>query len=151
MQRNSSTSEESAAGQGGSAVGYPLRALTRIAARWPRFVMAAVILASCTCAGYSFFFLRFKSDRAQMLERQSELRQHWAAYSKSFDHASDVIVAVEGKNLNEIKQTLDDLTDRLRREPENFSSLLSRFEAGPLQRKWLQYVSPRRCRSAWPA
>jgi predicted RND superfamily exporter protein len=144
MQRNSSTSEESAAGQRGSAVGYPLRALTRIAARWPRFVMAAVILASCTCAGYSFFFLRFKSDRSQMLERQAELRQHWAAYSKTFDHASDVIVVVEGKNLDEIKHTLDDLTDRLRREPETFSNVLSRYEAGALQRKWLQYVSPRR-------
>jgi uncharacterized protein len=144
MQRNSSTSEESAAGQRGSAVGYPLRALTRIAARWPRFVMAAVILASCTCAGYSFFFLRFKSDRSQMLERQAELRQHWAAYSKTFDHASDVIVVVEGKNLDEIKRTLDDLTDRLKREPESFSSVLSRYEAGGLQRKWLQYVSPRR-------
>jgi uncharacterized protein len=144
MQRNSSTSEESAAGQRGSAVGYPLRALTRIAARWPRFVMAAVILASCTCAGYSFFFLRFKSDRAQMLERQADLRQHWAAYSKTFDHASDVIVAVEGKNLDEIKHAIDDLADRLRREPEHFSSVLSRFDSGPLQRKWLQYVSPRR-------
>ncbi len=144
MQRNSSTSDESAAGQRGSAVGYPLRALTRIAARWPRFVMAAVILASCTCAGYSFFFLRFKSDRAQMLERRAELRQHWAAYAKTFDHASDVIVVVEGKNLDEIKHTLDDLTDRLKREPETFSNVLSRYEAGALQRKWLQYVSPRR-------
>src|SRR5580692_4346394 len=127
MQRNSSTSEESAAGQRGSAVGYPLRALTRIAARWPRFVMAAVILASCTCAGYSFFFLRFKSDRSQMLERQAELRQHWAAYSKTFDHASDVIVVVEGKNLDEIKHAIDDLADRLRREPDSFSSVLARF------------------------
>jgi predicted RND superfamily exporter protein len=144
MQRNSSTRQESAASQRGSAVGYPLRALTRIAARWPRFVMATVILASCACAGYSFFFLRFKSDRSRMLERQAELKQHWAAYSKSFDHASDVIVVVESKNLDEIKRTIDDLADRLRREPENFSNVLARYESGGLQRKWLQYVSPRR-------
>jgi len=144
MQRNNSTRQESAAGPRGSAVAYPLRALTRIAARWPRFVMATVILASCACAGYAFFFLRFKSDRAQMLERQAELRQHWAAYAKTFDHASDVIVVVESKNPDEIKRTIDELSDRLRREPESFSSVLSRFEAGPLQRKWLQYVSPRR-------
>ena len=144
MQRNNSTRQESTASPRGSAVGYPLRGLTRIAARWPRFVMATVILASCACAGYAFFFLRFKSDRAQMLERQAELRQHWAAYSKTFDHASDVIVVVESKNLDEIKHAIDDLADRLRREPDNFSSVLARFEAGALQRKWLQYVSPRR-------
>ncbi|HEV3301402.1 MAG TPA: MMPL family transporter [Planctomycetaceae bacterium] len=144
MQRNNSTRQESTASPRGSAVGYPLRGLTRIAARWPRFVMATVILASCACAGYAFFFLRFKSDRAQMLERQAELRQHWAAYSKTFDHASDVIVVVESKNLDEIKHAIDDLAERLRREPDNFTSVLARFEAGALQRKWLQYVSPRR-------
>ncbi len=144
MQRNSSTRQESASAPRGSAVGYPLRALTRIAARWPRFVMATVILASCACAGYAFFFLRFKSDRAGMLERQAELRQHWASYSKSFDHASDVIVVVESKNLDDIKRTIDDVADRLRREPEHFNNILARFEAGALQRKWLQYVSPRR-------
>src|SRR6202035_4762180 len=65
MQRNNSTQQESAESPRGSAVGYPLRALTRIAARFPRFVMATVILASCACAGYSFFFLRFKADRTQ--------------------------------------------------------------------------------------
>jgi predicted RND superfamily exporter protein len=144
MQRNNSTRQESASAPRGSAVGYPLRALTRIAARWPRFVMATVILASCACAGYAFFFLRFKSDRAGMLERQAELRQHWASYSKSFDHASDVIVVVESKNLDDIKRTIDDVADRLRREPEHFNNVLARFEAGALQRKWLQYVSPRR-------
>jgi uncharacterized protein len=144
MQRNSSTRQESAAAPRGSAVGYPLRALTRIAARWPRFVMATVILASCACAGYSFYFLRFKSDRAQMLERQAELRLHWAAYAKTFDHAADVIVVVEGKNLDEIKRAIDDEADRLHREPDNFSGVLARFEAGSLQHKWLQYVSPRR-------
>jgi uncharacterized protein len=144
MQRNNSTRQESAAAPRGSAVGYPLRALTRIAARFPRFVMATVILASCACAGYSFFFLRFKADRTELLDRQAELRQHWSAYSKSFDHASDVIVVVESQNLDEIKHTLDDLADRLKREPDHFSNVLHRFEAGGLQRKWLQYVSPRR-------
>jgi uncharacterized protein len=144
MQRNSSTRQESEASPRGSAVAYPLRALTRISARWPRFVMATVILASCACAGYAFFFLRFKSDRSRMLERQAELRQHWAAYSKSFDHASDVIVCVESKNPDEIKRTIDDLAERLRHEPDNFGSVLARFESGSLQRKWLQYVSPRR-------
>ena len=79
-----------------------------------------------------------------MLERQAELHEHWAAYSKTFDHASDVIVVVESKNLDEIKHAIDDLTDRLRREPDSFSSVLSRFDSGALQRKWLQYVSPRR-------
>ena len=82
------------------------------------------------CAGYAFFFLRFKSDRAGMLERQAELRQHWASYSKSFDHASDVIVVVESKNLDDIKHTIDDVADRLRREPEHFNNVLAGSRPG---------------------
>ena len=55
-----------------------------------------------------------------------------------------MIVVVESKNLDDIKHTIDDVADRLRREPEHFNNVLARFEAGALQRKWLQYVSPRR-------
>jgi predicted RND superfamily exporter protein len=143
MQRNTSTRQEGPGSPRMSAVGHTLRALTRVSARWPRFIMALVILASCACAGYTFFFLKFKTDRAELLDPQAELHTHWRKYSTTFEHASQVTVVVEAGSTDEIKRILDEVADRLKREPEHFSNILCKFEAGPLQRKWLQYVRPR--------
>ena len=53
------------------------------------------------------------------------------------------MVVVEAGSTDEIKRILDEVADHLKREPEHFSKILCKFEAGPLQRKWLQYVKPR--------
>lgn len=105
--------------------------------------MALVILASCACAGYTFFFLKFKTNRAELLDPQVEFHKHWQKYSTTFEHASQVTVIVEAGSSDEIKHILDEVADRLKREPEHFSHILCKFGAGPLQRKWLQYVRPR--------
>jgi uncharacterized protein len=143
MQRNTITRQESSGSPRMSAVTHTLRALTRISARWPRFILALVILASCACAGYTFFFLKFKTDRAELLDPQVEFHKHWQKYSTTFEHASQVTVVVEAGSSDEIKRILDEVADRLKREPEHFSHILCKFDAGPLQRKWLQYVKPR--------
>jgi uncharacterized protein len=143
MQRNSITRQEVPGNARMSAVVHSLRALTRISARWPRFVMALVILASCACAGYTFFFLKFKTNRAELLDPQTEFHKHWHTYSSTFGHASQVTVVVESGSTDEIKRILDEVADRLKREPEHFSNILCKFEAGPLQHKWLQYAKPR--------
>jgi predicted RND superfamily exporter protein len=143
MQRNITTRQESHGTPRMSAVAHTLRALTRISARWPRFVMALVILASCACAGYTFFFLKFKTDRTELLDPQTEFHKHWQKYSTTFEHSSQVMVVVEAGSTDEVKRILDEEADRLKREPEHFSHILCKFDAGPLQRKWLQYVKPR--------
>jgi uncharacterized protein len=143
MQRNTTTRQDAPGSAHMSAVAHSLRALTRISARWPRFIMAIVILASCACAGYTFFFLKFKTNRAELLDPQTEFHKHWEKYSSAFEHASQVMVVVEAGSTDEIKRILDEVADHLKREPEHFSNILCKFEAGPLQRKWLQYVKPR--------
>jgi predicted RND superfamily exporter protein len=143
MQRNITTRQESPGSPRMSAVAHTLRALTRISARWPRFIMAIVILASCACAGYTFFFLKFKTDRTELLDPQAEFHKHWQKYSATFEHASQVTVVAETGSTDEIKRILDEVADRLKREPENFSHVLCKVDAGPLQHKWLQYVKPR--------
>ncbi len=105
--------------------------------------MAIVILASCACAGYTFFFLKFKTNRAELLDPQAEFHKHWEKYSSAFEQSSQVMVVVEAGSTDEIKRILDEVADHLKREPEHFSNILCKFEAGPLQRKWLQYVKPR--------
>ena len=105
--------------------------------------MALVVLASCACAGYTFFFLKFTTRRAELLDPQAEFHKHWQKYSSTFEHASQVTVVVEAGSTDEIKRILDEVADRLNRDPEHFSQVLCKFDAGPLQRKWLQYVRPR--------
>jgi hypothetical protein len=123
-------------------VGHSLRAFTRIAARWPRFTLAIVILLSCVSVGYTFFFLKFKTDRSEFVNPDAEFHKRWTTYTKTFGDSSDVIVAVEGPTVDGIKEILDDLGARLQREPELFSNILYKFDSGPLQRKWLQYATP---------
>jgi len=146
MQRNISTRIDGATNPHLSPVGYSLRALTRISARWPRFILGLVILASCACVGYSFFFLRFKTDRADFIDPNTEHHKRWATYAAAFDQTAEVIVVVEAETSDEIRRVLDEVADRLKREPEHFSNVLYKFESGPLQRKWLQYVRPEQLR-----
>jgi predicted RND superfamily exporter protein len=143
MQRNITTRQEGHDTPRMSPVTHSLRALTRISARWPRFILAIVILASCACAGYTFFFLKFKTDRRELLDPQAEFHKHWQKYANTFEHSSQVTVVVEAGTTDEIKRILDEVSDRLKHEPEHFSHVLCKFDAGPLQRKWLQYVKPR--------
>ena len=93
--------------------------------------------------GYTFFFLKFKTNRAELLDPQAEFHKHWEKYSSAFEQASQVMVVVEAGSTDEIKRILDEVADHLKRKPEHFSNILCKFEAGPLQRKWLQYVKPR--------
>jgi uncharacterized protein len=144
MQRNTSTQrQENLAIAPISSVGHSLRALTRISARWPRFAMAVVILVSCACVGYTFFFLRFKTERVDLLDPAAEqLHAHWKNFASGFSQASEVTVVVEAGAADDVKHILDEIGERLKSEPEQFSNVLYKFESGPLRRKWLQYVPP---------
>ena len=83
MQRNITTRQDGHDTPRMSAVAHTLRALTRISARWPRFIMAIVILASCACAGYTFFFLKFKTDHKRTARSAGRVPQ---ALAKIRDH-----------------------------------------------------------------
>ncbi len=63
-------------------------------------------------------------------------------YTQSFGEANDLVVVVEGKSPERIKQSLDELAALLHQEPEFFSNILYKVEPGELRSKGLQYLAP---------
>lgn len=119
-----------------------LRGCTRMMAAQP-LVTLILIGAVCVVSGvYSWQNLRFKADRADLIDPNADFQKRWLTYTKEFGEASDIVAVVEAKSPGKITAVLDDLGTRLKDEPELFQSVLFKIEHDHLRRKGLQFLTP---------
>ncbi len=123
-------------------LGDALRALTRFVSRRPRLTLWVVLLVSLACIAATVVVLQFKTNRADLINPDAAFHQRWINYTESFGEASDMVVVVESKDAETIKQVIDDLGARMQAEPDRFSHVLYKVEPGKLLEKGLQYLSP---------
>jgi len=90
----------------------------------------------------TILFLEFKTDRADLIDPEAAFHRRWLDYTESFGDASDLVVVVEADKPAAIKAALDDLGDRLSREPALFRHVLYKVQPNALRRKGLQYLTP---------
>lgn len=107
---------------------------------WATIGIAAVSVV--ISALISVAFLQFKTDRSDLINPSADFHQRWMKYTQSFGEANDLVVVVEGKSPERIKQSLDELAALLHQEPEFFSNILYKVEPGELRSKGLQYLAP---------
>lgn len=119
-----------------------LRAVTLCVAKSPGLTMAVVGFSVAACIALTVMFLRFKTERSDLIDPDASFHRRWLSYIESFGDASDLIVVVEGDDPNTIKSVLDTLGERMTAEPEHFKNVLYRVEPGNLRKKGLQYLSP---------
>ncbi len=119
-----------------------LRSIVYACARRPWTTLLIVALTSLASVAWTVTHLHFKTDRSDLIDPSTPFHQRWLRYTESFGASSDMIVVVEAEKPELIKQTLDALGSRLRQEPELFSNVLYKIEAGRLRNKGLQYLPP---------
>ena len=116
--------------------------LTDLCSRRPRLTTWLVILSAIGCIAYTVQSIKFKTDRADLIDPAATFQKRWQRYTESFGDSSDMVVVVESRRPETIKQVLDELGGRLKGDPKLFSNVLYKVEPGKLREKGLQYLSP---------
>ena len=142
MQRTNSPRPEAAERAEGSLLAEALRSITRTVSRHPRTTLSIVGLITCVAVVYTLCGLRFKTERADLIDPEADFQRRWLQFAESFGEESDLVVVVQGENADAVKQTIEDLGGRIVREPSLFSRVLYKVEPGRLRSKGLQYLAP---------
>jgi hopanoid biosynthesis associated RND transporter like protein HpnN len=116
--------------------------LTDFSARRARLTIGLILLSAVGCVAYTVMCIKFKTDRADLIDPAATFQKRWQRYTESFGDSSDMVVVVESKRPETIKRVLDDLGERLQADPDLFTSVLYKVEPGKLRGKGLQYLSP---------
>ncbi len=119
-----------------------LRGITHACARRPWTTLLIVAVATLGSIGYSAARLKFKTDRSDLIDPSASFHKRWLRYTESFGESSDMVVVVEAGTPETIKQTLDSLGTKLRKEPSLFGNVLYKVDAESLRHKGLQYLPP---------
>lgn len=116
--------------------------LTDLCSRRARLTMLLMVLSAVGCIIYTVQVIKFKTDRADLIDPAATFQKRWQNYTDSFGDAADMVVVVESSRPEAIKQVLDDLGGRLKNESSLFTNVLYKVEPGKLREKGLQYLSP---------
>lgn len=98
-----------------------------------------MVLTGCACVGVAVSDLKLQTSRSDLLAPQ----QTWTEYADAFGGEAELVVVVKAVDPNEelLQSVLDQLGERLVREPEHFSNVLYKIDQTALRRKALQYLS----------
>lgn len=115
-------------------------------ARRPRLSLWFMVLIGCAGVGVTVTDLRLQTSRSDLLAPNKA----WEDYSNSFGGDADLVVVVKTdvSNTPLIQSVLNELGDRLEREPEYFANVLYKIDQTNLRRKALQYLTTAELQSA---
>ena len=127
----------------GALVTRLLKAITSAVTLAPGLTLFLVLLLTAASAGYSALFLKFKTDRSDLIDPKADYQRRWNEYTNDFGDSSDIVVVVEADEPDEIEAILDELGTQIESEPEYFRDVLYKIDRRGLASKGLQYLSPK--------
>ncbi len=116
--------------------------LTGFCARYAWLTIVVVTVSAIGCVYFTCQNLKFKTDRADLIDPSAKFYQRWLRYTQSFGENDDIVIVVEGSNPETIRQALDEIGSQLVGHSELFANVLYKVEPGSLRQKGLQYLSP---------
>ncbi len=119
-----------------------LAGVTRIVIARPWVTLAWVAVTCVVCLSISFFGLKFKTDRSDLIDHRADFHQRWLKFAEEFGESSDAIVVVESSDPTAIRAALDDIGQRLEQEPDSFTRVQWKFDPSILRAKGLQFLPP---------
>ena len=121
---------------------FPGWIVATVSAR-PRLMLWLSLLLASASVGVTVIQLQIRTSRADLMDPSSQFAATWKQYSDTFATDKDLMVVVEtpAPNATVIKTVIDDLGDRLKREPELFGSVQSSVNLSAMRRKALQFLS----------
>ncbi|MCA9086328.1 MAG: MMPL family transporter [Planctomycetaceae bacterium] len=116
-----------------------LGGIVGISARRPRLVLWCMVLLGCASVGITISDLRLKASRSDLLAPDAT----WKDYSNAFGGDSDLVVVARTQTADPqlLQKVLDQLGERLKREPDTFSNVLYKLDQASLRSKALQFLT----------
>ncbi len=124
-----------------SILARPLEIITRFTLRSPVGVLWVVCGLGLLCVLLTINGLGFKSSRLDLLNPQSTYNKRWLNYLAEFGDRDDAVVVVQSSDPKAVIATIDDLAQRIGKQPELFESLLYRQDLTSIRSKGLQLVA----------
>lgn len=111
----------------------------------PRLMLWLVLSIACAAVGYTVTALKITTSHSGLTPQESRFAQNWQQYSDAFGADSDVLIVIESSapNRNLIRALIDDLGNRLKREPQHFRNVLASVDLSTMRRKALQFLTQR--------
>ncbi|AMV17899.1 MMPL family transporter [Planctomyces sp. SH-PL14] len=123
-------------------LGRFLSALTFAIARFPKLTILLLTISCVVSLGWTAAVLKFKTDRADLIDPSADFHQRWLRYTERFGETPDILVVVEADSRAKILSTLDTLGAALEAEPDLFTRVQWRTDPARLRAKGLQYLPP---------
>ncbi len=115
----------------------PLMGLTATAIRFPKLTLALALLGVIVSSWLTTTQLGFRTNRAELLSPKSDYHRRWLEYTKEFGDKEDVVIVVEGSNLDQVSAALDDLCRNIRQRKDLFGAVMHHTDAPKLRAKGL--------------
>jgi len=125
----------------------PLVWITAAVLHAPRRVLTCAVLLAVLASALAMWSLKFKTNRLDLLNRDSEFNQRWLAHLDEFGDQDDVVIVVEGADSTEIAAAMQDIATRVAAENELFESVIDRRDLSAMQAKALHFLSPEQLQS----
>ncbi len=110
-----------------------------------RLMLWLVLIVACASVGVTVTQLNFRTSRADLMDPASRFAKTWKDYADTFGAESDLLVVIETPTPSSklIRDVIDDLGDRLKREPDVFGNVLARVNLTSMRQKALQFLTAR--------
>ncbi|MCI0683103.1 MAG: MMPL family transporter [Gemmataceae bacterium] len=108
--------------------------------RHPWLVAAAVLLSCCWSLVYTSRHVTFHTQRTDLLNKRKDYYQRWQQYLAEFGNDDDMVVIVQGDDRDRMRLAIDELAERIRRQPALFDRLFYRIDARALRQRGLLFL-----------
>jgi hopanoid biosynthesis associated RND transporter like protein HpnN len=119
----------------------PLRWLTRGVTRYPRVTIGAALALALVGLALAFLQLGLRTNRLDLISRESGFNQRWINYINEFGDRDDVVIVVEGRDAKDVVSAIDVLAEHLRTQSTDCEAMLWSIDPAPLRAKALYYLN----------
>ena len=117
-----------------------LIALVRTVCRYPIAVLA-ISAVFCALSLYAaIFHLQYQTQRSDLISPHKECQQRWHDYIKEFGDDDDIVVVVKGSERGRMVEALEQVAERIGRQPTLFDRLFYKADLRPLHDRALMML-----------
>ena len=117
-----------------------LIALVRTVCRYPVAVLA-LSAALCALSLYAaIFHLKYHTQRSDLISPHKECQQRWHDYIKEFGDDDDIVVVVKGSERARMVEALEQVAERIGRQPTLFDRLFYKADLRALHNRALMML-----------
>lgn len=126
----------------GGLVARTLAAVSSLLVRRPLIAIFGVTILCAAAGTFSAINLKIKTDRADLIDPNTDYQRRWLNYTKNFGDVEDLVVVLESNDPAALRVAMEDLADKLSQETRYFRNVLFRIDPSSLASKGLQYLDP---------